>query len=253
MKTKHTAKTLKAFEDWTVDTFNAGKLKSPVHLSGSVDGVQEKELIEIFKQIKPQDWVFTTYRSHYHALLKGVPEQRLKDWILDNKSIHFMDSEHKVFSSAIVGGTLPISLGVAMAIKMKKKIDLTNYYGGKITKEDLRDIEVKENQLGHVYCFIGDTTSYTGMFMECFRYAVEFKLPITFIIENNFLSTDTPTNEVWGITKDDMINTFENFSSKYPDYFKYYTYRRKFPHYGTGKFIDSIWKDLKDNPKAKGF
>src|SRR3990167_1113904 len=117
MKTKEE---LIAFENWTVETFNNGLLKSPVHLSGG----NEEQLIKIFENIKPQDWVFTTYRSHYHALLKGVPEQRLKDWILDNKSIHFMDSEYKVFSSAIVGGTLPIALGVAMAIKKKSKIEV---------------------------------------------------------------------------------------------------------------------------------
>src|SRR3990167_6230233 len=104
-----------AFEKWTENTFNDGQLKSPVHLRGG----NEEQLIEIFKEIKPNDWVVTTYRSHYHALLKGVPEQRLKDWILDNKSIHFMDSEYKIFSSAIVGGTLPIALGAAMAIKNK--------------------------------------------------------------------------------------------------------------------------------------
>src|SRR3990167_1988105 len=114
MKTKEE---LIAFENWTVETFNNGLLKSPVHLSGG----NEEQLIEIFKDIKPNDWVFTTYRSHYHALLKGVPEERLKNWILDNKSIHFMDSEYKVFSSAIVGGCLPIALGVAMAIKIEEK------------------------------------------------------------------------------------------------------------------------------------
>ena len=97
------------FEKEVKQMFLDGKLRSPVHLSGG----NEDQLIEIFKDIKPQDWVFTTYRSHYHALLKGVPEEKLKQWILDNKSIHFMDKEYKVFSSAIVGGCLPIALGVA--------------------------------------------------------------------------------------------------------------------------------------------
>ena len=69
------------FENWVVETYKAGKLRSPVHLSGSQDGKLEDFLIKIFKKIKPNDWVFSTYRSHYHALLKGIQEQWLKDWI----------------------------------------------------------------------------------------------------------------------------------------------------------------------------
>src|SRR3990167_5930593 len=107
MKTKEE---LIDFESWVVETYKEGKLRSPVHLSGGNEDV----LIALFKDIKEDDWVFSTYRSHYHALLKGVPEEDLKQWILDNKSIHFMNKKHKIFTSAIVGGTLPIALGVAM-------------------------------------------------------------------------------------------------------------------------------------------
>src|SRR3990167_3152631 len=189
MKTKEE---LIAFENWTVETFNNGLLKSPVHLSGG----NEDQLIEIFKDIKPQDWVFTTYRSHYHALLKGVPEQRLKDWILDNKSIHFMDKEYKVFSSAIVGGTLPIAIGTAMAIKYNADVN-------HIIRVDTSTANLEKGILGHrtdddhVWCFIGDMTASLGVFNDCLSYAVNHKLPITFVIEDNGLSTDTVTNEVW--------------------------------------------------------
>ena len=75
------AEELIKFENWVIETFNAGKLRSPVHLSRG----NEEQCIRIFKDIQPQDWVFSTYRSHYHALLKGIPEKWLKEWILDSK------------------------------------------------------------------------------------------------------------------------------------------------------------------------
>ncbi|MCH7568446.1 MAG: hypothetical protein IIA87_03410 [Nanoarchaeota archaeon] len=215
------------FEKWTVATFNDGKLKSPVHLSGSIDGNLEHYLISYFKQIKKTDWVATTYRSHYHALLKGVPPEKLKKWILDNKSIHFMDKKYKMFSSAIVGGTLSIALGIAISLKMRKSTD-------------------------KVYCFIGDMTNMSGTFHEVFKYSINHKLPIKFLVECNYLSTDTPTSEVWGITDELLEKHYQTMNWKYPDYFDYVIYKRKYPHYGTGKFISKLWEDT-DETKGKGF
>ncbi len=59
------------FERKMADHWEAGKVRGPIHLSGG----NEDELIEIFKYIKPTDWVFSTWRSHYHALLHGVPSE----------------------------------------------------------------------------------------------------------------------------------------------------------------------------------
>lgn len=231
------------FEKWTVDVFNDGQLRSPVHLSGSNEGNLEDFLIDTFKQIKKEDWVATTYRSHYHALLKGVPEQRLKDWILDNRSIHFMDKEYKMFSSAIVGGTLSIALGIAMAIKSKDIVLDTD--------EELKEKGLKRNG-PKVYCFVGDMTSMSGTFHEVFKYAVNHDLPIKFIIECNFLSTDTPTAEVWGTNDMSLEIHYKKFKRKYPNYFDYCIYERKYPHYGTGKFIAKLWENT-DETKKKGF
>ena len=251
MKTKEE---LINFENWTVETFNEGKLKSPVHLDGSVNGEQEKYLINVFKDIKPQDWVFTTYRSHYHALLKGMPEERLKQWILDNKSIHVMDKEHKIFTSAIVGGCLSIALGTALSIKMdKEKGCNTPYYSSLCGGEDgiCGHCKLKDEK---VYCFVGDMTANSGNFREVFRYAVNHKLPIKFIVANNFLSTDTDCADVWGMERERYEAQFISLKIAYPDYFDYYTYERKYPHYGTGKFITKIWDEMdKDDVKGKGF
>ena len=141
----------------------------------------------------------------------------LLNWIKDNKSIHVMNKENRIFTSAIVGGCLPIALGVALGLKINNSKD-------------------------KVYVFCGDMTSQTGIFHECFKYAVNHKLPIKFIIENNFLSTNTDTAEVWGVSRDDLENFFEMQKTKYPNYFDYITYERVFPHYGTGRFITKLWE-----------
>src|SRR3989344_5948918 len=103
------------FEQWCADTYHDKKIMSPMHLSGSVDGKLEDFLIELFKEVSSNDWIFTTYRSHYHGLLKGVDKEWTKKWILENKSIHLMNKENKIVSSAIVAGTLSQGVGAALA------------------------------------------------------------------------------------------------------------------------------------------
>lgn len=208
------------FENKVVELFNSGKLKSPVHLSGG----NEEQVISIFQRIKPNDWVFSTYRSHYHSLLKGVPKDWLLNWIKSNKSIHVMNKEHKIFTSAIVGGTLSIALGTALSLKMKESKD-------------------------RVWCFVGDMTGHTGVFWETIKYAYNHELPITFIIEDNGLSTDTPTEEVWKVSNKSYYNTLANL---FPGKLIYYNYTRTWPHYGTGKFVKSLWAN-KNDIKSKGF
>lgn len=184
------------FEQDVKQMYLDGKLRSPVHLSGGNEDI----LIALFKDIKENDWVFSTYRSHYHSLLKGVPVEDLKEWILDNKSIHFMSSKYKIFTSAIVAGCLPVALGVAYANKLKYNKD-------------------------RVWVFVGDMTAETGVFHEVTKFARRNDLPITFIVEDNGLSTDTPTQISWG-NKDGGTNILR------------YKFKRTFPHYGIGVFVD---------------
>ena len=214
MKTKEE---LIQFEEDVIEMYKQGKLRSPIHLSRG----NEEQLIEIFKDIKPNDWVFSTYRSHYHALLKGINEYWLKNWILNNKSIHVMNKEHKFITSAIVGGCVPMALGVAMALN----------------KKFLPDKAVTP----HVWLFCGDMTSESGGFYEAWKYACAYDLPIIFVIEDNGLSTDTPTLKVWGMD----IPAFEGNESK----IKRYKYTRGLPHYGCGIFVDFKDESLKQEGK----
>ena len=186
-----TKKELIEFESDIADLFEQGKIPSPVHLSKG----NEDDLIEIFKDIKATDFVFSNHRNHYHALLKGIPPEWLKAEILKNRSITINNAEHRFFSSAIVGGILPIAVGVAMTGQT-------------------------------VWCFVGDMCSATGIFTECLQYSQGHDLPITFVIEDNGLSVETPTQEVWGST-----------GFKWEDKIIRYKYDRIYPHQGVGKWI----------------
>ena len=188
------------FEDDICDLFNSGKIKAPVHLySGN-----EKQIIEIFNNVKKEDWVFCTWRSHYQCLLKGVDKDVMKKDIIAGKSIALCYPEHKIYSSAIVTGIIPISVGVALDEKLK-------------------------GTLNHVWCFIGDMTSETGTFYENYKYAINYDLPITFVIENNSKSVCTDTLSVWKQNK--------NSWSEKSDKIIYYEYNNKYPHAGTGTRI----------------
>lgn len=235
---KFTKEELIDFEKEVVEKFKEGNTYGPVHLSGG----NEEQLLEIFKNIKDEDWVFSTHRSHYHALLKsGDRDWLMNEIIVNANSSHINSAKYKIFTSAIVGGIIPIALGVAMGIKRNWDNGMRNI--------DLSTMNIKKKIVGtcmgipHVWCFVGDMAAEMGCFEECRKYAANFKLPITFIIENNYLGCNTPTYEVWGKTSPDIKDDMLKVSN-----WIYYNYIRKYPHYGIGEFV--IFK--KGNIKSKG-
>ena len=189
-------KQLIEFEKKVQEIYESGKIKAPVHLSGN----NEDQLIKIFRNIDNDDWVFSSWRNHYHALLHGFDPEKLLNLIIEGRSMGINSLEDKFYSSSIVGGSLPIALGVAQSIKLKKEM----------TK---------------VWCFVGDMTFETGTFHECYKYSRNFDLPIEFVVEDNNMSTNTPTDLTW------------KKKSKIPSDVYYYQYERKFPHHGTGNWV----------------
>ena len=189
------------FEEEIAEYFNAGKIKAPVHLYHG----NENQIIKVFKKIKPNDWVFCTWRSHYQCLLKGVPEKQIKDEILSGRSISLCFPKYNIYSSALVGGSIPIAVGVAISLK-------------------------RSSSKNRVYCFMGEMTSETGIAHECIKYSRNFKLPIHFIIEDNEKSVCTITRKVWNQKK----LTYEGYSD---NYVTYYHYKLKYPHAGAGKRV----------------
>ena len=190
-----------AFEDMIAEEFNAGHIRAPIHLSEG----NEDALISYFAaNVRPDDWICCTWRSHFHCLLKGVPPAEVKASIMAGNSISLCFPKHRIVSSAIVGGILPIALGIAMGIK-------------------------RDGGSEYVHCFMGDMTAMTGMASECVRYAHNFNLPITYVLENNEVSVCTPTGDVWGGAKETFPHTPK---------VRLYRYKSKWPHSGAGKRIE---------------
>lgn len=184
------------FENKIVEHWEGAKIRGPVHLSNG----NESQLIEIFKRIKTTDWVFSTWRSHYHALLKGIDPNWIESEILAGRSITICNIDERFYSSAIVTATLPIALGAALSIK-------------------------KSGGDEKVWVCIGDMSFETGAFYEVHKYARNFDLPLYFIVEDNGVSTYTPTEATWNIKRD------------IPEDVIHYSYKSKYPHYGSGKWI----------------
>ena len=193
-----TAETLKAYEAKIAELFNTGAIRAPVHLS---DG-NEAPLIEIFSKVQMEDWVFCSWRSHYQCLLKGVNPDVLESAILAGRSIALCFPEVNLYSSAIVGGQIPLAVGAALSLKLK-------------------------NSDAKVWCFIGDMTSETGMAQTAIRYSEKHDLPITFIVEDNGISVLTETRKVWN----SVTLRFEELQSAKVQNYKY---NSRYPHAGAG-------------------
>lgn len=213
MKNKFTSEDLINFERDIIQEWKKGNTYGPIHLSGSINKVQEDFLVNLFNnEINEKNWIFGTHRSHYIALLKSQDEKWLMDEIINKAhSSHINSKKHRIFSSAIVGGNIPIALGVALANKLEKKDE-------------------------YVYCFVGDMAAQMGCFWEAVKYAIGYDLPIKFIIEDNEIGCDTPTKEVWK----------ENINISSPKII-HYKYKRLYPHCGCNFIINFKKKKFKSS------
>lgn len=189
------------FENEIADHFNKAQIRAPVHLYSN----NEEEMIRIFKNISPEDWVLCSWRSHYQCLLKGVPRELVKKEIMAGHSISLCFPEYRIFSSAIVTGVLPIAVGVALSIQRA---------GG----------------TNKVHCFMGEMTSETGSAHECIKYSVNHDLPIHFIVEDNGKSVCTDTRATWN----QQVLTYEG---RRDSRITYYRYENRFPHAGAGQRV----------------
>jgi len=185
------------FEKAIAERFDNGEIPYLIHLSGG----NEDQLIELFKEIKTGDYVFSTHRNHYHYLLAGGDPVRLQDKILNGKSMFVFDRKLNFYSSSIVCGTAAIAAGVAWALKQKRS-----------TKK--------------VWCFLGDGAEDEGHFYEAARYVDGWSLPCTFIIEDNDRSVIASKKDRWNETSE---NHCCNFSCV-----RKYSYKPTWPHGGAG-------------------
>lgn len=183
-----------AFEKDMAVAFGRGEIKSPLHLAGG----NEDELIAIFERIRPEDWICCSWRSHLHALLKGVPPEEVKAAILRGRSIALCFPQYKMISSAIVGGNCSLAVGLALGARRRGSDE-------------------------RVWCFIGDMTAKSGIAREAMDFAAGHCLPVRFVVEDNGLSVCTDTRAAWGMDEGETFQT--------------YRYQLGYPHVGIGKFV----------------
>ena len=140
---------------------------------------QEEVPVALHEALQPDDWVFSTHRSHGHFLAKGGSEERLWDEIMGLESglnggfagsQGISDSSINFHASAIVGGLVGVATGTAYALKMDKS----------------KAIAV---------CVLGDGGTEAGVFWESLNFAALHQLPIAYIVENNGKSVDAHISE----------------------------------------------------------
>lgn len=180
------------FESLVASLYRDGAIKGPIHLSGG----NEEQLLKIFLDIPRKDWVCSSWRNHYHALLHGVPLEAILQHLQTKYTMNLCWPEHRFLSSAIAGGILPIACGIA---------------AGLVLREPTRV----------VHCFVGDMTAEMGIFSEVVKYATGHRLPIKFYVENNGFSTNTPTSATWPHKGESSV--------------LHYVYTRTWPHMGIGE------------------
>lgn len=204
---KITKEKLIEFENKIKKLWENAKIPYPIHFSGG----NEEHLIEIFKEINPEDYVFSTHRSHYHYLLKGGSPEKLEKMILRGDSMYVFDKKINFLTSAIVSGTPCIAAGVAYMLKYEKS-------------------------KRKVWCFGGDGAEDEGHFYEAVRYVDGWNLPCIFIIEDNDRSVETPKSGRYGESK-----------MKWPKCVRRYFYNSTSLHVGTEKFVDFSGTKIKNS------
>ena len=200
-------KELIAFEKRIAELWDEGEIPYPVHLSGG----NEDQLLDIFSNVNPGDYIFSTHRSHYHYLLAGGDPKKLENMIMNGDSMHVFDKSINFLTSAIVAGCPGIAAGVALALKQK---------------------QIKNK----VWCFIGDGAEDEGHFYEAVRYVDGWNLPCTFVIEDNNRSVETPKSERY-------VSEI-----KWPSCVLRYNYNPTYPHVGPGT---GKWVTFKNDPNKK--
>jgi len=162
--------TVRQVEKTIANLIEAGTVKCPCHLSIG----QEAAAVGVCSVLKNTDKVLGTHRSHAHYLAMGGSIEELLAEVMGKStgcskglggSMHLFAADKGFMGSVpIVGGTIPIAVGAAMAAKMDNRNDVA-------------------------VCFFGDGASEEGIFHESLNLASILHLPILFVCENNLYSS----------------------------------------------------------------
>lgn len=178
--TPHLVKTLiqgmrriRSVEETIAERYSEQEMRCPTHLSSGQEGVSAA----IGAILRPTDLAVSGHRAHAHYLAKGGDLNRMIAEIYGKVtgcargkggSMHLIDENVGFMgSTAIVGGTVPVGVGLGYSLMMKGTDDI-------------------------VCIFLGDAVVETGAFYESVNFAVLKNLPVLFLCENNFYSVYSP-------------------------------------------------------------
>jgi pyruvate dehydrogenase E1 component alpha subunit len=163
---------VRRFEERSSELYQMGKIRGFLHLYIGEEAVA----VGAMQALTAQDGVVSTYREHGHALARGMSANCLMAELYGKAtgcsrgrggSMHFFDASRRFYGGyAIVGGGLPIAVGLALADRMRGRQRVTA-------------------------CFFGEGAVAEGEFHESMNLAKLWNLPVLFICENNLYAMGT--------------------------------------------------------------
>ena len=163
---------VRRFEEKTVELYSAGKIRGFLHLYIGEEAVAAGAM----RALSPDDRVVATYREHGQALLRGISAGAVMAEMFGRAngcsrgrggSMHLFDAARRFYGGyAIVGGGLPVAVGLALADRLQQRACIT-------------------------VCFFGDGAVAEGEFHESLNLASLWSLPVLFLCENNFYAMGT--------------------------------------------------------------
>lgn len=164
---------IRIVEETIADRYAEWKMRCPVHLSIG----QEAPSAAAGVVLRHSDLAVSGHRAHAHYLAKGGDLPAMIAEIYGKAtgcsggkggSMHLVDERVGFMgSTAIVGGTVPVGVGLALSLQLRGRDDV-------------------------VCIFIGDAVLETGVFFEAANFAVLRRLPVLFLCENNLYSVYSP-------------------------------------------------------------
>jgi pyruvate dehydrogenase E1 component alpha subunit len=163
---------IRRFEEKCVEQYAAAKIRGFLHLYVGEEAVA----VGAMQALAPEDWIVATYREHGQALARGVSMNAVMAEMYGKVegcshgrggSMHLFDAAtHLCGGNAIVGGGIPVAVGLALADAMQHRPAVTA-------------------------CFFGDGAAAEGVFAESLNLAALWKLPVLFLCENNLYAMGT--------------------------------------------------------------
>jgi pyruvate dehydrogenase E1 component alpha subunit len=163
---------IRRFEEKCAELYTLERIRGFLHLYVGEEAVA----IGVMQALTGEDAVIATYREHGHALARGIPAERLMAEMYGKLegccrgrggSMHIFDASARFFGgNAIVGGELPLAVGLGLADKMSGRACVTA-------------------------CFFGEGAMAEGAFHESINLAALWKLPVLFVCENNLYAMGT--------------------------------------------------------------